>query len=147
MRFPVWVLLAGLTAGCCIAQDATPPEANPVKTCPLPGRAGGVSTELTIKKGMPYRAKRVVRCEETLADGTVVKNKESFLEWRDSLGRVRSQTLAGSSDLYRVQVSDPVDHVWWSWDVGKGSSHQTFETKYKFRHEFAQWPTDFDFGS
>jgi hypothetical protein len=100
-------------------------------------------------KGMPYRGKRIYRCEETLSDGTVVKGKESFLEWRDSLGRFRSQALDpefGSSDVYQVQVQDPVDHILLQWGVGKGSPHQTVKTKYRFRHEYAQWPTDYKFG-
>jgi hypothetical protein len=101
-----------------------------------------------VMKGMPYMGKRVLRCEEALPDGMVIKGKESFLEWRDSLGRFRSQALDpgfGSSDVYEVQVNDPVDHVRWQWDVGKGSPHQTVEIKYKFRHEYAQWQTDYHF--
>jgi hypothetical protein len=143
MRFPVWVLLAGLTAGCSFAQDATQPQDSPAKTCrpyAMPLHAWN-----TVMKGMPYKGKRVLRCEETLPDGTVIKGKESFLEWRDSQGRFRSQALDpdfGSSDVYGVQVNDPVDHVQWRWDLGKGSPHQTVETRYKFRHEYAQWQTD-----
>jgi hypothetical protein len=146
MRFPVWVLLAGLMAGCCIAQDTTQPQESPAKTCrpyAMPIHAWN-----TVMKGMPYRGKRVLQCEETLSDGTVIKGKESFLEWRDSQGRFRSQTLdpdSGSTDAYVVEVNDPVDHVQWRWDMGKGSTHQTMETKYKFRHEYAQWQMDHQF--
>jgi hypothetical protein len=80
----------------------------------------------------------------------VVKGKKSFLEWRDSLGRVRRQALDPEFqgfELYDVQVIDPVDHIWWTWQVGKDSPHQTIKAKYKFRNEYVQWPTDFKFGS
>ena len=148
MRFPVWVLLAGLTAGCSFAQDPTQPQDSPAKTCPL-DNDWGVPLGSTVMKGMPYRAKKVFACEETLADGTVAKAKKSFLQWRDSQGRVRIQSLDrefdGSLETYTVQVLDTVDHILWQWDEGKDSSHQTIETKYKFRHEFDQGPTDFQF--
>lgn len=147
MRFPVWVLLAGLTAASCIAQDATQPQASPAKRC-YPSGNLPIHAWNAVMKGMPYRGKRVLQCEETLPDGTVIKGKESGLEWRDSQGRFRSQALGPvfeGSDLYRIEVSDPVAHVSWQWEVGKDSSHQTTETRYKFRHEYAEWQMDYEF--
>jgi hypothetical protein len=148
MRFPVWVLLAGLTTGCCFAQDATQPEGSPPKRC-YPSASPPIHAWNAVMKGMPYRGKRVLQCEETLPDGTVIKGKESGLEWRDSQGRFRSQALTPlfeNSDIYLVQVSDPVDHIGWTWQVGKDSPHQTTETRYKFRHEYAEWQMDYEFG-
>lgn len=101
-----------------------------------------------VTKDLPYSATRVLACEERLADGTVVKGKETLFEWRDSQGRFRREfhDVFDGPKLYDVQVIDPVEHVTWDWREGKGSSHQASLAKYKMDNEYVQWPTTFKFG-
>lgn len=143
MRFAAWVFLAGFAVGCS-AQA----QGNHVKTCVPPVTSSVLRTDI-VKKDMPYSATRVFACEKKLADGTVVKGKRTFLEWRDSQGRVRRESRDTSfegHELYDVQVVDPVEHVLWQWDVGKDSPHQVFKANYKMRNEYTQFPLKYQFG-
>lgn len=145
MRLAAWVVLAGFVAGCSVAQVSAQPKGRPAKTCSplvMPMQIG------IVMKDMPYSATRVLACEEKLADGTVVKGKKTLFEWRDSEGRFRreSHNVLDGPEVYYVQVIDPVEHVTWDWYVGKGSSHQAIKAKYTMRNEYAQWPTNYQFG-
>ena len=143
MRFSAWVFLAGFAVG-CTAQAQT----HHAKTCVPPVDSQVLRTDI-VKKDMPYSATRVFACEEKLADGTVVKGKRTFLEWRDSQGRVRREsrdTTFEGHELYDVQVVDPVEHVFWQWDVGKDSPHQAIKTKYRMSNEYTQFPLTYQFG-
>lgn len=99
---------------------------------------------------MPYHGKRVYSCEETLPDGTVVKGRSTYLEWRDSQGRLRIESLDpdfAGTESYLVQVFDPADHVFWTWSVGKDSPHQAVTGSWRPGGEFVQRPTQkFRFG-
>jgi len=143
MRFAAWVFLAGFAVA-CTAQA----HAHPAKTC-IPDVTSSVMRLDIVTKDLPYNATRVFVCEEKLADGTVVKGKRTFLEWRDSQGRVRRESQDTSfkgHELYNVQVVDPVEHVLWQWDVGKDSPHQAIKTNYKMRNEYTQFPLPHQFG-
>jgi hypothetical protein len=144
MHRAAWVVLAGFAAG-CTAQA----QARPGKTC-IPDVTSSVMRLDIVTKDLPYNATRVFVCEEKLGDGTVVKGKRTFLEWRDSQGRVRRESRDTSfegHELYNVQVVDPVEHVLWQWDVGKDSPRQAIETKYNMRNEYTQFPLTYQFGN
>ena len=143
MRLAAWVLLAGF-AECSVAQLGAQPQPRR-RTCSPPVMPVQMSI---VMKDMPYSATRVLECEERLADGTVVKGKKTLFEWRDSQGRFRREThnVFDGPKLYSVQVIDPVEHVTWDWQVGKGSSHQATLAKYQMDNESVQWPTTYKFG-
>lgn len=142
MRLLAFVFLAGFATA---AQVGAQPRARPVRTCVPFVMPMQISI---VMKDMPYSATRVLACERKLADGTVVKGKMTLFEWRDSQGRFRRESpdVLDGSKLYHVHVIDPVGHVIWTWDVGKGSSHQVFKSKYTMQNEYAQFPTNYQFG-
>ncbi len=149
MRLAARVVLAGFAAVCIAAQLSAQPRTRPAKTC-VPPDLSAVQSINTVKKDMPYSARRVSACEETLPDGTVVKGTRTFLEWRDSQGRTRRESrdpLFEGQHLYEVDVTDPVEHVFWTWQVGKDSPHQAIKTKYEMRNEYTQFPLKYQFGN
>lgn len=96
-----------------------------------------ISQDYVIAKGMPYSATRVSTCERTEADGTVVKGKKIRREWRDAEGRTRRQEIDPLAPQYQhILVTDPVDHVQWSWTVGRGADKTAIMWHYKLPGEY-----------
>lgn len=66
--------------------------------------------------GAPYSGEKVVENDQSLADGTHVRNSTSSKVWRDSAGRVRAEWPLRSTNpdsqatLTMVQISDPAAH-------------------------------------
>jgi hypothetical protein len=74
-------------------------------------------------KGMPFAATETIVHEQTLADGTTIKNTGEVRVWRDAEGRKRGEgtrKLSSGSmpQLHIVSVWDPVEGVMKTWTSG-----------------------------
>jgi hypothetical protein len=86
-----------------------------------------------ITKDRPYSAKRVSTCQKKLEDGTVYSATRTVWEWRDSEGRMRvaqRDSFPEGPHWFSVTVVDPVAHLQWGWNEGKGVDKAAFLEHY-----------------
>ena len=97
-----------------------------------------------VAKGMPYSGKRVMTCEVVESDGTVVMGKRTQLEWRDSEGRTRlEQPDVLVPDMILVRIVDPVEHIDWSFTIGKDVDKTAIMSRYSPRADSFEYPTTY----
>ena len=133
-------------AGAMRAQNnaATPkPKSTsqePPKCIPLPYD----EQPRVVAKSMPYSGKRVMTCEVVEPDGTVAKGRRTRQEWRDSEGRTRVEVpdILDPDRIY-VTVVDPVQHVDWSFMIGKRVDDAAIMARYNSSGESIQYPTTY----
>lgn len=126
--------MAVFAAACtAAAQSDDEPEIKPASCIPIVR----LSEDFVVAKGMPYSATRLSTCEETESDGTVVKGRRIRWEWRDFEGRTRREEpdAEPTSKIRHVLVTDPIEHVQWSWMVGPGADRTAIMWRYKTRGE------------
>ena len=134
------------TTGVMRAQDttatpqtkSTPPE--PPRCIPFPDDR----QPRLVAKSMPYSGKRVMTCEVVEPDGTVEKGKRTQREWRDSEGRTRIE-VPDTLDPGRtfVTVVDPVQHIDWSFSIGKRVDNAVIMSRYVSNGDSIQYPTTY----
>jgi hypothetical protein len=86
---------------------------------------------LTAVKGLPFSATQTTIHEQTLADGTVIKNTVEVQLWRDAEGRMRAESTLKSKSgdaqqTHIVAVWNPIDRTEISWV--SGSPQASFAT-------------------
>jgi hypothetical protein len=73
--------------------------------------------------GLPFSATATIVSEQTLADGTTIRNSADVLLWRDAEGKMRADCKWNSSGSapqnHIVIVSDPSAGTLMSWSAGK----------------------------
>src|SRR5580704_1802353 len=144
MRFVSWMLAAAL-ASAPIASAQTqvqlpdqpgqvrmPAPLPQIAPTPLSGDMQDVNRVIfavtfnlmkrNLVEGLPFTATGAVVVEQTLADGSAVKNSYDVAVWRDSEGRLRVEYALkppGLNGLSRMaMVSDPKNGAHMTWVVG-----------------------------
>jgi hypothetical protein len=73
-------------------------------------------------KGLPIEAKGKIALEQTLANGTVIRNSYDYLSFRDEEGRKRGELTMKlpniGTQIHIVTVWDPVDKTIKTWTTG-----------------------------
>jgi hypothetical protein len=77
--------------------------------------------------GLPFAASGAVVVEQTLADGSTVRNSNDVAVWRDTEGKLRVEyalKLPGMDSLHRmVMVMDPKNGTTMTWSIGRPEVH------------------------
>jgi len=76
----------------------------------------------------PFTATVHVTSERRLADGNVIRGDATLHQWRDSAGRVRSESIEGCDvddsgkpvARMRISISDPTNRTYESWSEAPG---------------------------
>jgi hypothetical protein len=62
-----------------------------------------------ITRGAPYSAETLTESVQVLADGNRIVRRTTTRVFRDAEGRVRTEQIAGSGEVERISISDPVE--------------------------------------
>ena len=125
------------------AQTAQPParsSATPAATAQTTAPDCNCPTPTVQRHLPPYTAKQTTTRVQTLADGTHITTVTAAKVWRDTDGRVRTETTntpANGTPYRFISIYDPVARIRMSWTVGNPNMARVV-TVYHFSQTVSQ---------